>query len=153
MKSSFECFRHSFCATLLRRTVLATALFAPSLPTYAETLTVACENDQGPKGTFTIDFDRKTVQSGSSVSCTVPLGGGREVVVSDCNPPGRAEITERHISWKTTRKEVDGAGGIHTGTVVGSIDRLTGNIRYDVTPARSASWGFSAKCRVATKKF
>jgi hypothetical protein len=132
---------------------LAAALIAQASPAYAETLVLACEDDSGPRGTFTVDFDRKTVQAGSSVSCTVPLGGGREVVVPDCNPPGRAEITERHISWKTTRKTVDGAGGIHNSPAEGSIDRLTGNIVYSETPDNSMRWGFSGKCRRATQKF
>lgn len=136
----------------LLRAALTPAFLVAALPAYAEVVILACEDDRGAGATFTIDFDRKTVQSGSSI-CTVPLGGGREVVVPDCNPPGRAEITEKHISWNTTTKEVDGAGGVHTAQAEGSIDRLTGRIRYRIIPTNRMSWGFSGKCRVATKKF
>lgn len=145
-------FQAPYSSTLLRSTALALLLSAS--PANAEILNLVCDFDDGGTGyTFLIDLDKKAVQENPSSSCRWTIDG-KDIIVPDCNPPGRAEITERSINWKTTLKEVDAAGDIHNVLIEGSIDRLAGSIFYTRTANYRNSWRtFIGKCRRATQKF
>lgn len=140
-----------FSPTLLRVSAVALMLAIQTLPVRAETLTLLCEWEKGGSTTYSIDLDKKTVTAGGGGSCTWNIRG-KEIVVPDCNPPGRAEISDAHIHWKTTSKDMDGAGGLHNSLVEGSINRLSGSINYSNNGKFGRS-SFSGKCRRATQKF
>jgi hypothetical protein len=134
--------------TRLPIAALAFALIAQAPAARAETLNLVCENDQRGSIELLVDFDRKTVELMPRSSCTWNISG-RSIVVPDCFPPGRAQISERDISWAMTEKTVNGAGGVGEREVSGSLNRLTGNVwmRFGSVD------GFSGKCRRATKQF
>lgn len=127
---------------MLRSSTLAIALIVPALASGAP-LVLNCESSTASTAKqFRIDFDNKMVQ---------------EINVSpETNPPGRAEITESSIHWKTIKK-IGGAAGrpLDDWSVVGSIDRLAGTIRWELSnPGNPHQFELlSGKCRQATQKF
>jgi hypothetical protein len=114
----------------------------------AEKLDLVCESEKGGSLEYIIDLDQKTVQHPTPSSCTWNIDG-RRIVVPDCLPPGRAQITERSISWETTEKTVSGTGVVGSREVKGSLNRLTGVIWVQV----GSFIAFEGKCRRATRKF
>lgn len=115
---------------------LAMALIVPALASGAP-LILNCESSTDSTARqFKVDFDNKTVQ---------------EINVSpEKNPPGRAEITDSSIRWKTILKL-----GNENWTVAGSIDRLAGSIRWELSnPGNPHQFQLlTGKCRQATQKF
>lgn len=132
----------------LKIAALAIALIALASPAHAETLNLICEAERGGSIELLVDFDRKTVAQQPASSCTWNING-RTLVVPDCYPPGRAQISERSISWETTEKIVSGTGVVGSREVTGLLNRLTGAVYMRVGGFN----GFDGKCRRATRKF
>lgn len=126
--------------------VLTLTLCQP-FPARAETLNLVCENERGASLEYLIDLDRKTVQYATPSECIWNLQG-RQLHVPDCAPPGRAEVSERSITWESIEKTVNGAGGIGSRTLRGSLNRLTGAVWLQ----QNTQVLFEGKCRRATKK-
>lgn len=134
-------FQANFSTVLLRSAALAIALIAPGLA-QAAPLVLSCESSTDSTAKqFRIDFDNKTVQE---INVTL-----------EKNPSGHAEITESSIRWRTVQKLGDAAGGLQDWDVVGSIDRLAGSIRWELSNPRNPHQFqlVTGKCRQATQKF
>ena len=125
------------------------ALFAGlAVPACAETLDLACDNEQRASLELRVDLDRKTVEVSPGRSCTWNIEG-RKIVVPNCAPPAPARITESDISWTGIEKIVNGAGGVGEREISGSVNRLTGHAWL-----RAGGFdGFRGTCRRAEKKF
>lgn len=128
--------------------LLAVALVFQAAPARAEILNLVCGSEQGGSIEYLIDLDRKTVQYPPPRSCTWNIQG-RQLVVPDCEPPARAQITERSISWEGVEKIVSGTGVVSNREVRGSMNRTTGAVWVQ----HGAHVVFEGKCRRATKKF
>lgn len=127
---------------------LALALLLLSAPALAEKLDLICESERGGTIEYLIDTVQKTVQPPTPSSCTWNIGG-RQIVVPDCYPPARAEISERSISWKLTEKTVSATGVIGSRAIRGSLNRISGAVWVQV----GSFTAFEGKCRRATRKF